>query len=43
MLVQFWIGIDTCRKSSEAASFGGMKQSGIGREGSRHGLEAYLG
>ncbi|TIW50761.1 MAG: aldehyde dehydrogenase family protein, partial [Mesorhizobium sp.] len=30
------------RMSSEAAPFGGMKQSGIGREGSRHGLEDYL-
>ena len=31
------IGINTGRMSSEAAPFGGMKQSGIGREGSRHG------
>ncbi|WP_280141195.1 MULTISPECIES: aldehyde dehydrogenase family protein [Mesorhizobium] len=36
------IGINTGRMSSEAAPFGGMKQSGIGREGSRHGLEDYL-
>lgn len=36
------IGINTGRMSSEAAPFGGMKQSGIGREGSRHGLEEYL-
>lgn len=36
------IGINTGRMSSEAAPFGGIKQSGIGREGSRHGVEAYL-
>lgn len=36
------IGINTGRMSSEAAPFGGIKQSGIGREGSRHGLEDYL-
>ncbi|WP_434730598.1 NAD-dependent succinate-semialdehyde dehydrogenase [Rhizobium binae] len=36
------IGINTGRMSSEAAPFGGMKQSGIGREGSRHGLDDYL-
>jgi len=36
------VGINTGRMSSEAAPFGGMKQSGIGREGSRHGLEDYL-
>jgi succinate-semialdehyde dehydrogenase/glutarate-semialdehyde dehydrogenase len=36
------VGINTGRMSSEAAPFGGIKQSGIGREGSRHGLEEYL-
>ncbi|WP_439622229.1 NAD-dependent succinate-semialdehyde dehydrogenase [Shinella sp.] len=36
------VGINTGRMSSEAAPFGGMKQSGMGREGSRHGLEDYL-
>ncbi|AYG64097.1 NAD-dependent succinate-semialdehyde dehydrogenase [Rhizobium jaguaris] len=36
------VGINTGRMSSEAAPFGGLKQSGIGREGSRHGLEDYL-
>ncbi|MBY3090266.1 NAD-dependent succinate-semialdehyde dehydrogenase [Rhizobium laguerreae] len=36
------VGINTGRMSSEAAPFGGIKQSGIGREGSWHGLEDYL-
>ncbi|UXN57573.1 NAD-dependent succinate-semialdehyde dehydrogenase [Phyllobacterium zundukense] len=36
------VGINTGRMSSEAAPFGGIKQSGIGREGSHHGLEDYL-
>ncbi len=36
------VGINTGRMSSEAAPFGGVKQSGIGREGSRHGIEEYL-
>ena len=36
------VGINTGRMSSDAAPFGGIKQSGIGREGSRHGLEDYL-
>ena len=36
------IGVNTGLISNEVAPFGGLKQSGIGREGSRHGLDAYL-
>lgn len=36
------IGINTGLISTEVAPFGGVKQSGIGREGSRHGLDEYL-
>jgi len=36
------VGINTGSISSEVAPFGGIKQSGMGREGSRHGLEEYL-
>jgi succinate-semialdehyde dehydrogenase/glutarate-semialdehyde dehydrogenase len=35
------IGINTGLISTEVAPFGGVKQSGIGREGSRYGLEDY--
>ena len=28
--------------STEVAPFGGIKSSGLGREGSRHGLDEYL-
>ena len=28
--------------STEVAPFGGVKQSGLGREGSDHGIEDYL-
>lgn len=36
------VGVNTGIISSEAAPFGGVKASGIGREGSRYGLEDYL-
>ena len=36
------VGINTGLISNEVAPFGGVKQSGIGREGSRYGLEEYL-
>ncbi|MGK6320255.1 NAD-dependent succinate-semialdehyde dehydrogenase [Sphingomonas sp. DT-204] len=36
------VGINTGLISTEVAPFGGVKQSGLGREGSRHGLEDYM-
>ena len=36
------VGVNTGLVSNEAAPFGGVKQSGIGREGSHHGIEDYL-
>ncbi|GAA5237036.1 NAD-dependent succinate-semialdehyde dehydrogenase [Verticiella sediminum] len=36
------VGINTGLISNEVAPFGGVKQSGLGREGSRHGIEEYL-
>lgn len=36
------VGINTGLISNEVAPFGGIKQSGLGREGSRHGLDEYL-
>jgi succinate-semialdehyde dehydrogenase/glutarate-semialdehyde dehydrogenase len=36
------VGINTGLISTEVAPFGGVKQSGLGREGSRHGVEDYL-
>ncbi|MDR2290237.1 MAG: aldehyde dehydrogenase family protein, partial [Serratia marcescens] len=35
-------GINTGLISNEVAPFGGVKQSGLGREGSRYGIEEYL-
>ena len=36
------VGINTGMISNEVAPFGGIKQSGIGREGSKYGIEDYL-
>lgn len=36
------VGVNTGIISTEAAPFGGVKQSGLGREGSRHGIEDFL-
>lgn len=36
------VGINTGIVSNEAAPFGGVKQSGLGREGSKYGLDDYL-
>lgn len=36
------VGINSAAISTEVAPFGGIKESGLGREGSRHGIEEYL-
>ncbi|MEM9437521.1 MAG: NAD-dependent succinate-semialdehyde dehydrogenase [Pseudomonadota bacterium] len=36
------VGINTGIISTEVAPFGGVKQSGLGREGSRHGIDEFL-
>lgn len=36
------VGINTGLISTEVAPFGGIKQSGLGREGSQHGLDDYM-
>jgi len=36
------VGINTGLISTEVAPFGGVKQSGLGREGSRHGIDEYV-
>ncbi len=36
------VGINTGLVSTEVAPFGGMKQSGIGREGSKYGIEEFI-
>lgn len=35
------VGVNTGLISDAAAPFGGVKQSGFGREGSRYGIEEY--
>ena len=36
------VGINTGIISNEVAPFGGVKQSGLGREGSKYGMDDYL-
>jgi succinate-semialdehyde dehydrogenase/glutarate-semialdehyde dehydrogenase len=36
------VGVNTGLISTEVAPFGGVKQSGYGREGSKYGIEEYL-
>ena len=36
------VGVNTAAIANEMAPFGGVKQSGLGREGSRYGIEDYL-
>ena len=36
------VGLNTGIISTEMAPFGGIKESGIGREGSKYGVDDYL-
>ena len=36
------VGVNTGLISTEVAPFGGVKQSGLGREGSSHGMDDYM-
>jgi len=36
------VGINVGIKASEHVHFGGVKQSGLGREGSHHGIDEYV-
>ncbi len=36
------VGVNTGMISTPIAPFGGVKQSGLGREGSRYGIDEYL-
>ena len=36
------VGVNTGIISTEVAPFGGVKQSGLGREGSHHGIEEFM-
>jgi succinate-semialdehyde dehydrogenase/glutarate-semialdehyde dehydrogenase len=36
------VGVNTGLISTEVAPFGGVKQSGLGREGSRHGIAEFM-
>ena len=36
------VGVNEALVSTEVAAFGGIKQSGMGREGSKYGINEYL-
>ena len=36
------VGVNTGLIANEVAPFGGVKQSGMGREGSKYGIEDYI-
>jgi succinate-semialdehyde dehydrogenase/glutarate-semialdehyde dehydrogenase len=36
------VGVNTGLITTEVAPFGGMKQSGLGREGARYGIDEFI-
>jgi succinate-semialdehyde dehydrogenase/glutarate-semialdehyde dehydrogenase len=36
------VGVNTGLITTEVAPFGGVKQSGLGREGSKYGIDEYV-
>jgi succinate-semialdehyde dehydrogenase/glutarate-semialdehyde dehydrogenase len=36
------VGVNTGLITTEVAPFGGMKQSGLGREGAKYGIEEFV-
>ena len=36
------VGVNTGMLTTELAPFGGIKESGLGREGSKYGIEEYV-
>ena len=36
------VGVNTGMVSNEVGPFGGIKESGVGREGSKYGIEEFL-
>jgi len=41
-LIKYLVGINDINPTSTAVPFGGMKESGPGREGAREGIDEYL-
>jgi succinate-semialdehyde dehydrogenase/glutarate-semialdehyde dehydrogenase len=35
------VGVNAAKLGADVVPFGGVKESGLGREGSRHGLEEF--
>ena len=42
VIVRMQVGANTAMISTVEAPFGGVKESGLGREGSYHGIDEYL-